>query len=91
MKYESEIFVKSGAWRSLEELESSVTLEELFLLYRACMAQVTTDIKVAAAAQGADVDFDDDWYEPQEKVQPVIQPYDLVSMPIGLGYSVANS
>jgi hypothetical protein len=55
------------------------------------MAEVTTDIKIAAAAQGADVDFNEDWYEPEKKVKPVIQPYDLVSMPIGLGYSVANS
>jgi hypothetical protein len=91
LKYESEIFIKSGAWKSLEDLEANLTLEELFLLYRASMAEVSTDLKIAAAAQGADVDFEEDWYEPEEKTQPVIQPHDLVSMPIGLGYSIANS
>lgn len=55
------------------------------------MAEVSTDLKIAAAAQGANVDFEDDWYEPQAKQKAVLQPYDLVSMPIGLGYAVANS
>ena len=55
------------------------------------MAEVSTDLKIAAAAQGADVNFDEDWYEPQPKQKDVLQPYDLVSMPIGLGYSIANS
>ena len=41
-----------------------MTLNELFLLYRACANETSTALKVAAAAQGGDVDFDDDWYDP---------------------------
>jgi hypothetical protein len=55
------------------------------------MAEMSTDLKIAAAAQGAQVDFEEDWYEPEVRSKPVIQPYDLVSMPIGLGYGIANS
>lgn len=55
------------------------------------MADVANGLKIAAASQGAQVDFDEDWYEPQVKTKPVLQPRDLVSMPIGLGYGIANS
>jgi hypothetical protein len=43
-------------------------------------------MKIAAAAQGADVDFDDDWFDP-EPIE-AISASDIGSIPIGLGYSV---
>ena len=63
------MFVKTGSWLNLYELESQLTLNELFLLYRACANETSMNMKIAAAAQGADVDFDDDWYDPAP-VQP---------------------
>lgn len=41
-------------------------------------------MKIAAAAQGADVDFDEDWYSPAPK--KIIQGLDIAQMGIGLGY-----
>ncbi len=49
---------------NLYELESQLTLNELFLLYRACANETSLSMKIAAASQGADVDFEDDWYDP---------------------------
>jgi len=54
---------------NLYELENSLTLNELFLLYRACTNETSTSMKIAAAAQGADVDFEEDWYDPAPKAQ----------------------
>lgn len=41
-------------------------------------------MKIMAASQGADVDFDDDWYDPT----PIraVSGSQLASIPIGLGY-----
>jgi len=88
LKYESELMIKCGAWSSLYELEDSLILEELFLLYRACANDLSTSIKIAAAAQGADVDFNEDWYEPEE-VAPA-SGNEIRSVPFGLGYEVAK-
>jgi len=56
------------------------------MLYRACVNETNTQMKIAAAAQGADVDFDDDWFDP-EPIE-AISASDIGSIPIGLGYSV---
>lgn len=82
LKYESEIFVKTGAWTSLYELENNLTLDEMFLLYRACNNEVNMNMKLMAASQGADVDFSDDWYDPAPP--DVLTASDLRGMPIGL-------
>lgn len=87
LKYESEVFVKTGAWSSLYDLESSLVLEELFLLYRACANEVSMSMKIAAAAQGADVDLNEDWYEPEP--EQAAGAYEIRSMPFGLGYEIA--
>lgn len=44
------------------------------------------DMKIAAAAQGADVDFDSDWYDSNEEEyrQDISESY--TSLPFGLGY-----
>ena len=39
-----------------------------------------------AASQGADVDFDDDWYDP-EPARPA-DAKEISSIPFGLGYSI---
>jgi glucose-6-phosphate isomerase len=78
------LFVRSGSWLSLDQLENNLTLNELFLLYRAAQNIVSVEMKIAAAAQGADVNFEEDWYDPPPK--RAIQPLDIAQMGIGLGY-----
>jgi len=85
LKYECEIFVKTGAWKSLEDLEYNLTLDEMFLLYRACANETNMTMKVMAASQGADVDFDDDWYDSTPIEAADAQ--EIFSIPFGLGYS----
>jgi hypothetical protein len=68
----------------LHELEDSITLDELFLLYRACGNETSIQMKMLAASQGADVDFDDDWYDPTP-VQAA-GASEISQIPIGLGY-----
>jgi hypothetical protein len=84
LKYESEIFVRTGAWKSIFELEANMTLDELFLLYRACNNETNTQMKIMAASQGADIDFEDDWYDPEPIVAAGAS--DIASIPFGLGY-----
>ena len=68
----------------MHELEDSITLDELFLLYRACGNETSIQMKMLAASQGADVDFDDDWYDPA----PIkaAGASEISQIPIGLGY-----
>ena len=54
----------------------------MFLLYRACANDTNMTMKVMAASQGADVDFDDDWYDPAPP--DVLSAGDLRGIPIGL-------
>jgi len=86
LKYEAEVFIASGAWKSLLELEENLILEELFLLYRAYSNEYTKQIKVSAMAAGAEVDFDDDWYDPlPPKEVPVIDANNYKYL-LGIGY-----
>ena len=89
LKYESELLVKTGAWKSLLEIEESLTLDELFLLYRAANFAFAMQVKAQAAGMGADVDWDEDWYDPVEKKPDVLEGGDLRFMPIGLGYEAS--
>lgn len=65
-------------------MESCLTLNELFLIYRAAVNETNTSMKIAAAAQGSDVDFDEDWYSPVPK--RIVQGLDIMQMGIGIGY-----
>lgn len=48
-------------------------------------------MKIAAASQGADVSFDEDWYEDDgQKPQKVLSAFEINHMPIGLGYEVIS-
>lgn len=85
MKYASEVFVQVGAWKNLEELEDSLLLHELFLLYRACGNEYSKTIKASAVAFGGEVDFDDDWYDPAPPEENVITKDNFMDIPIGLG------
>lgn len=66
-----------------------LTLEEMFLLYRASSNEVAMDMKIAAASQGADVDLNEDWYDPEPEV--AANASEIRSLPFGIGYSVAES
>lgn len=90
MKYECEVFVQVGAWKSIEELEENVIFHELFLLYRACNHELSKNIKVAALSQGADVDFEEDWYDLSSRPEnQVLEERDINYLGIGLGYEKA--
>lgn len=66
------------------QLEENLTLDEMFLLYRACNNETNTQMKLMALSQGADVDLDDDWYDPEPIT--AANASDIASIPIGLGY-----
>ena len=68
-------------------MEDNIILHELFLLYRACSNEFTKSVKASAIGFGAEVDFDDDWYDPAPPEAPkTIQQSDIKFLPIGLGY-----
>lgn len=48
------------------------------------MNETSTAMKIAAASQGAEVDFDDDWYDPAPIV--AASSHDIGQMGFGLGY-----
>lgn len=73
---------------NFESLETHLTLNELFLLYRACMNETSVAMKIAAASQGAEVDFDDDWYDPEPL--RAAQVHDIMNMKFGMGYEVVK-
>lgn len=59
----------------------------MFLLHRASNNIFMMNLKAQAAANGAEVDWDEDWYDPEppEKPKP-IEAGDVKFLPIGLGY-----
>lgn len=56
----------------------------MFIIYRACTNEINTQMKIAAASQGADVSFDDNWYEPEEP--DYIGSHNFYQLPIGIGF-----
>lgn len=81
------MFVHCSSWKSIEELEECLTLEEMFLLYNASRHQFSMTLKSQAAAMGAEVDWDEDWYDPAPPPKPVaLHGGDVKFLPIGLGY-----
>lgn len=60
----------------------------MFLLYRACSNEYSKEIKALALSQGADVDFNDDWYSPEDKgPEEPMRPFEVMNFGIPLGYS----
>lgn len=92
LKYEAEVFVQTGAWLSIEQLEESLILHELFLLYRACAFHFSRNLKAMALVQGAEgVDLDEDWYGPESftRNEKTIEMYDMPNLAatgLSLGY-----
>lgn len=55
------------------------------------MNETSVSMKIAAASQGAEVDFDDDWYDGDYgKQDKVLSGFEIQHMPIGLGYEVIS-
>ena len=65
-------------------------LHELFLLYRACGNEYTKTIKASAVAFGGEVDFDDDWYDPEPPEDNFITGDNFRDIPIGLGFEFSE-
>lgn len=55
-KYESEVFCEVGVWKNYDELEESLTLDELFLTYEATAERQNRLLKTVASAMGASVE-----------------------------------
>lgn len=62
---ESVIFLEAGAWKSIEELEDILTLEELSVLYKEAVDKEKRFVKIVAAALGAEFPDDEEESEAQ--------------------------
>jgi hypothetical protein len=59
----------------------------MFLLYRACTNEFSKNIKALALSQGADVDFEEDWYSPEDRApESAMRPFEVMNFGIPLGY-----
>lgn len=58
------------------------------MLYRALGNEYTKTIKASAMAFGAEVDFEDDWYDPAPP--EVANKTSIAQMPISLGYEMVE-
>jgi hypothetical protein len=88
---EAYVFAETGAWKSFEELEEEMTLNELMFLVSACRRSDYKRIKMFAMAQGAEVDIDDEDYgfsigNPGSGKEAV-SGFEASHLPIGLGYA----
>jgi len=88
---EAYVFADIGAWRSLEELEDSLVLNELLLLVSACRRSDFKNLKMMGMAQGAEVQLDDDDYgfegaSGQTRGQEAASGFELSHLPVSLGY-----
>lgn len=45
-------------------------------------------MKIAAASQGAEVSFEDDWYDPEPP--RAAQAHDIMDMKFGMGYEIVK-
>lgn len=53
------------------------------------MNETSVSMKIAAAAQGAQIDFNEDWYDEESQQDQAISGFEIQHMPIGLGYEVS--
>lgn len=67
--YESRVLSKVGRWANFDELEESLTLNELFHLYSEVVDAEIRDFKAQAKAFGADVELN--FGPPETDNQPV--------------------
>ena len=60
----------------------------MFLLYRACSNEYSKEIKALALVQGAEVDFEEDWYSPEARApEQAMRPFEVMNFGIPLGYT----
>ena len=57
---EQEVFCECGAWKNFYDLETSLSLDELIVLYEAAVERQQRLLTSVAAAMGAEVDMPDD-------------------------------
>ena len=84
------IFAHIGAWKSLEELEDSLILPELLEFVSACRRSDHRNLKIAAMAQGAETDLDEQDYGFSEGMgsdKEAASGFELSHLPIGVGFS----
>ncbi len=53
-------------------------------MYRACNNDTSVQMRIAAAAQGAEVDFNEDWYDPAPLAPTPV--HEIQKMSFGMGY-----
>jgi hypothetical protein len=71
-------------------MEEQLILHEMFLIYRACAYNFSQKVKGSATAFGAEVEWDDDWYNPAPpKPKELITALDIGKF-TGLGYEVES-
>jgi hypothetical protein len=87
---EAYVFADIGAWRSIEELEDSLILNELILLVSACRRSDFKNLKMMAMGQGADVTLEDEDYGfeigSSSGGKDAISGFEATHLPIGVGY-----
>jgi len=88
---EAYVFSETGAWKSFEELEEELTLNELMTLVGSCRRSDYKKIKMFAIAQGAEVDIDDEDYGfsigNPASAKDAVSGFEASHLPIGLGYA----
>ena len=77
LKYET-VVMQLGAWKSFEELEVHLTLEELFELYQGVMHTRMEEFKNMARAAGATFKDEESEDEPTNEGGETISPFDKV-------------
>jgi len=101
IEYEREVFAECGAWKNFIDLEESLSLDELLELYEATIERQNRQMKMIAAAWGAEIDE-----SPSERgnsrpayaidpakggeATPLFGEQEVASLPINLGYTKMN-
>jgi hypothetical protein len=87
---EAYVFADIGAWKSIEELEDSLILNELIMLVAACRRSDYKNLKMLAMGQGAEADLNDEDYGfdigSSSGGKDAISGFEATHLPIGVGY-----
>ena len=92
--YEKEVFSECGAWKNFDDLEDSLTLEELLELYDSASERQIRIAKVIAGSMGAEFDEPESSSSQNGLSKPdssvVYDQYDLQQLPFGVGYETID-
>lgn len=93
---EGMVFLEAGAWKSIEELEDILILEELIYLYEQAVKKERRLMRVVAAAMGADIGDEDEEYSSTGRTfdsetggyvpSTIANSQDASMIPISIGY-----